>query len=102
MTASVQRIPGVPPRRTAVFDMALGILMALTGADPVAVKTELVRRGHVDVFHLAAALVGYTCDHPTADPRARDLVAEHWGPRLDQLPRHDRGTGLADPTTPPR
>lgn len=69
--------------------MALGILLALTGADPLTVKAELVtaaRRGRVDVFHLAAALVGLTCGYPgAAETRAVDVALEHWGQQLSRL-----------------
>lgn len=85
----VRRIPGVAPRGTAVFDMALGILLVLTGTDPLTVKAQLMtaaRRGRVDVFHLAAALVALACGQPsTADTTAVDVALENWGPQLSQL-----------------
>jgi hypothetical protein len=68
-----------------VFDMALGVLLALTETDPSTVESELMsvaRQGRVDVFHLAAALVGLACGLPSAEARAFTLVVEHWGPQL--------------------
>ncbi len=73
-----------------MFDMALGILLALTGTDPLTVRAELVtvaRRGRVDVFHLAAALVGLVCGQPSAaEARAVDVALERWGQKLSHVP----------------
>ena len=79
--------------------MALGVLLTLTGTDPLTVQSELMavaRQGRVDVFHLAAALVGLACGLPSvAEARAVTLVVEHWGPQLT----HRCGCGEhADPT----
>lgn len=92
----VQRVAGVPPRGPAVFDMATGVLLAVTRQDPFTATADLIaaaRSGRVDVFHLAAALVELAGGLMSgADPAAIDVALDHWGPQLAQLP--GRGVGL--------
>ncbi len=107
METGTHRTPGVPPRGTAVFDMALGVLLALTETDPLTAKTELIvaaRQGRVDVFHLAAALVGLACGQQAGvEARAIDIALVWWGQHLAQLPGRDehprRSSSSAERTT---
>lgn len=87
-SAAINTAPGVPPRGTAVLDMAVGILMVGTGVDPLTARTDLVataRTGRVDVVDLAAAIVGL-CAGLTGglDHDAVDVVLDRWGAQLTQ------------------
>lgn len=80
--AQVRSIPGVPPRGTAILDMAVGVVMAMTGTDPVTARTDLVATAHtarLDVFVLAHTVVGACCGHTSGEPRpALDAATGRW------------------------
>ncbi len=74
----------------ALLDTARGVVRAWTGADPVTANADLLataRAGKVDVFVLAAAVMGVCCgDAGAGHPAAVQAALDRWGPRRRAQP----------------